>query len=259
MYNNNENNDFEDSKFNRNNYDGSKKDRETTNQQDRSESEELDESETRMDSRKTINEHSKKERDKSSRMNIYVPPDMSEEWKEWAESLGSSVSELVRKSMRFVKNNIKDLKKLEAIGIIFDQLGDKIDEIIEESGIEDLEDELKKKIGKVKIDVSSGDVKYRSKNKKYGARRRYDATKKPRRDVDKERMKMRVKGLIKLQNSIPVEKLAQILDISNEDAENIIYEIAAEGIDGVLEENVFKFSNQPEEVINSVNEIIEKI
>ncbi|MHA1329068.1 MAG: hypothetical protein ACTSRH_17370 [Promethearchaeota archaeon] len=56
MYNNNENNDFEDSKFNRNNYDGSKKDRETTNQQDRSESEELDESETRMDSRKTINE-----------------------------------------------------------------------------------------------------------------------------------------------------------------------------------------------------------
>ncbi|MHA1196822.1 MAG: hypothetical protein ACTSSM_12070 [Promethearchaeota archaeon] len=79
MYNNNENNDFEDSKFNRNNYDGSKKDRETTNQQDRSESEELDESETRMDSRKTINEHSKKERDKSSRMNIYVPPDMSEE------------------------------------------------------------------------------------------------------------------------------------------------------------------------------------
>jgi len=107
--------------------------------------------------------------------------------------------------------------------------------------------------------VSSGDVKYRSKNKKYGARRRYDATKKPRPDVDKERMKKRVKGLIKLQNSIPVEKLAQILDISNEDAENIIYEIAAEGIDGVLEENVFKFSNQPEEVINILNEIIEKM
>ena len=259
MFNNNENNGSEDSKFEENNYDGNKKEKDTPNPQDQTKSEELNESEPNTNDNKTDKDPSKRERDKSSRMNIYVPPDMSEEWKEWAESLGSSVSELVRKSMRFVKNNIKDLKKLEAIGIVFDQLGDKIDDIIEESGIEDLENELKRKIGKIKIDVSSGDVKYRSKNKKYGARRHYDATKKPRPDVDKERMKKRVKGLIKLQNSIPVEKLAQILDISNEDAENIIYEIAAEGIDGVLEENVFKFSNQPEEVINILNEIIEKM
>ncbi|GAH97864.1 unnamed protein product, partial [marine sediment metagenome] len=30
------------------------------------------------------------------------------EWRDWSEELGSSVSELIRKSMRFVKDNIGD-------------------------------------------------------------------------------------------------------------------------------------------------------
>ncbi|MHA2038136.1 MAG: hypothetical protein ACW98X_16995, partial [Promethearchaeota archaeon] len=50
------------------------------------------------------------------RINISVDPEMSDEWKDWAEGLGASVSELVRKSMKFVKNNIGDLAKLEQLG-----------------------------------------------------------------------------------------------------------------------------------------------
>ena len=55
----------------------------------------------------------KAERKAKKRINISVEGDMSEDWRDWAEDLGTSVSELVRKSMGFVKENIGDLRKLE--------------------------------------------------------------------------------------------------------------------------------------------------
>jgi len=78
-------------------------------------------------------------------------------------------------------------------------------------------------------------------------------------EVDKERIKKRIQGLIKLQKSIPIDKLSQALNISEAEAENLIYELAAEGIGGSLEEGVFKFTNDPDEVISKLFKIIDKM
>ena len=56
-----------------------------------------------------------------------------------------------------------------------------------------------------------------------------------------------------------MKKLAQALNITQEEAENLIYELAAEGISGSLEDDVFKFTNDEDEVINALLVLIEKI
>jgi len=168
----------------------------------------------------------------AKRINISVDEDTSDEWRDWSEELGSSVSELIRKSMRFVKDNIGDLSKL-------DEMGESIERAVRESGIEDLGEKIErefkgKKIKpKIKINLTASD--------------------------DKDRIKKRVRGLIKLQNSLPIDKLAQALNRANEDAENLIYELVDEGIEGTLEESVFKFTSAPEDVITKINELIDKM
>ena len=174
----------------------------------------------------------KVQRKAAKRINISVDEDTSDEWRDWSEELGSSVSELIRKSMKFVKDNIGDLSKL-------DQMGENIERAVRESGIEDLGDKIerefkgKKTKPKIKINLDISD--------------------------DKDRIKKRVRGLIKLQNSLPIDKLAQALNQANEDAENLIYELVDEGIEGSMEEGVFKFTSAPEEVISKINELINKM
>jgi hypothetical protein len=168
----------------------------------------------------------------AKRINISVDEDTSDEWRNWSEELGSSVSELIRKSMNFVKQNIGDLSKL-------DEIGDSIERAVKESGIEDIGDKIerefkaKKNKPKIKIKLATSD--------------------------DKDRIKKRVRGLIKLQNSLPIEKLAQALNRANEDAENLIYELVDEGIEGSLEKGVFKFTSARDEVISKINKLIDKI
>ncbi|MFX1448917.1 MAG: hypothetical protein ACFFCG_12445, partial [Promethearchaeota archaeon] len=169
----------------------------------------------------------------AKRINISVDEDTSDEWRDWSEELGSSVSELVRKSMRFVKDNIGDLSKL-------DEIGESIERAVRESGIENLGEKIErdfrgvKKIKpKIKINLEASD------------------------DID--RIKKRVRGLIKLQKSLPIDKLAQALNRSNEDAENLIFELVDEGIEGSLEEGVFKFTSTPNEVISEINKLIDKM
>jgi hypothetical protein len=165
------------------------------------------------------------------RINISVDPEMSDEWRDWAEGLGASVSELVRKSMKFVKNNIGDLAKLEEWGRKMEKMGDEIEKAVDKSGIEDLDK---------KIAVS---------------------IKKEMKDDDKERIKKRVRGLIKLYNSIPIEKLAHAIGKSIEYAENLIYELIDDGIGGRIDAatNEFKFMNDPEEVISKLLKIIDRM
>lgn len=173
------------------------------------------------------------------RINISVDPEMSDEWKDWAEGLGASVSELVRKSMKFVKNNIGDIAKLEALGRNMEKMGEGIEKAVKKSGIEDLGRRIEAQFGeektkpRIKVQVSD--------------------------EIEKDRIKKRIQGLIKLQKSIPVDKLSQTLKISKEEAENLIYELAAEGIDGDLEEGVFKFIGNPEVVLSKLFEIIDKM
>jgi hypothetical protein len=65
--------------------------------------------------------------------------------------------------------------------------------------------------------------------------------------------------LIKLQKNLPIDKLAQALNRTNEDAENLIYELVDDGIEGTLEEGIFKFTSSPDEVISKINDLIDKI
>lgn len=175
-------------------------------------------------------------KEKVKRINISVPPQMSDEWKNWAENLKTSVSELVRGSMKFVKNNIGDLEKLNLYGKVFDELGDEIEMAVKESGLEDID-----KTVNIFIDKKKGKKKFRPKAVS---------------EVDKGRIIKRIRGLIKLENGIPIDKLARILDISDTDAESLIYELVDEGIEGTLEENVFKFSGNIEEVIEKLKSLI---
>jgi DNA repair exonuclease SbcCD ATPase subunit len=185
----------------------------------------------------------KAEKKTSKRINISVDSDTSDEWRDWSDELGSSVSELIRKSMKFVKNNIGDFKKLE-------EWGESIERAVKESGIEELGEEMEKKYGE-----------------EYGKRFKIelDTKKKPKIRVnhapknDKERIKKRVRGLIKLQKSLPIDKLARALNKSNEDAENLIYELVDDGVEGSLEEGIFKFTSSPDEVISKINDLIDKI
>ena len=77
--------------------------------------------------------------------------------------------------------------------------------------------------------------------------------------ADKEQMKGRISDLIMVQNVLPIKILAEVLNIAVENAENLIYELAADGIDGKLEEGVFKFTSAPEEVIAKLFELIDEI
>jgi hypothetical protein len=164
---------------------------------------------------------------------------MSDEWRDWAEGLGASVSELVRKSMKFVKNNIGDIAKLEHLGRNLERMGVDIEKAVKESGIEEIGKKFEKKFGKekgerkIKVTVDT--------------------------DSKKDRIKKRVSGLVKLHNSLPIEKLAQAIEKSEDDAENLIYELVAEGIEGTLEGGVFKFTSTIDDVITKLNKLIEKM
>ena len=76
---------------------------------------------------------------------------------------------------------------------------------------------------------------------------------------EKERQKKRITGLIRIQNALPIDKLAQALSFSPEDAENLIYELAAEGIEGKLEDGIFKYKNKSDEVIAKIHEFIDRM
>jgi len=172
------------------------------------------------------------------RINISVDPVMSEEWKDWADGLGASVSELVRKSMKFVKNNIGDLAELEAWGKKMDKMGKGIEKAVNVPEIAKLAKKLEKKY----------------KDKKISPKPKSHIS-----QIDKERVRKRLQGLIKLQKSIPIEKLSQTLKIPIGEAENLIYELAAEGIEGELEEGVFKFTSEPEAVLSKLFELVDKM
>jgi len=77
--------------------------------------------------------------------------------------------------------------------------------------------------------------------------------------VDKEQIKGRISELIMVQKVLPITTLAEILNIAVGEAENLIYELAAEGIDGDLEEGVFKFTSSPEIVLSKLFELVNEM
>jgi predicted transcriptional regulator len=77
----------------------------------------------------------------------------------------------------------------------------------------------------------------------------------------KDQMKRRVKGLLRVhKNQIPINKLAGAMNLSDAEAENIIYELVADDkINGTIENNVFSYSNPVEEVISGLEKIIDQL
>jgi len=193
-------------------------------------------------------------RKKYVRMNISLPSNMKEDWKDLADDINTSVSELIRSAVGAVGpalKNLKSIKDLERLGDTLDKWGEDLEEEFKRSGIEELGKNLEINL----------DKEYESSRAKPPKSPTPPTPPKPPSYQKKylERIKKRIYGLIKLQKSLPISKLAQVLSISEEKAENLIYELAAEGIEGQLEENVFKFKNPSEEVIEKVYDLIEKM
>ena len=183
---------------------------------------------TRLKAEKARQKAEKYAQKAQKRINISVPPDVSDEWKDWAENLGASVSELVRKSMKFVKNNIGDPEKLERWGRKMEKYGDRIEQAVQDSGIKEFGEKVESKVRQA---VSP----------------------------DKDQMKKRIRGMVKLQKSIPIDKFAQVIHKSEKFAENLIYELVAEGIEGDLEDGIFKYKGDPEEMLVVLFKIIDKM
>jgi len=118
-------------------------------------------------------------------------------------------------------------KNLDRWAHKMDRLGEKIEEVIKESDIDELGDTIGSCFGSCVI--------------------------------DKEQMKKKISGLIRIQKALPIRKLAEAMNIIDADAENLIYELVADGINGFLEEGVFKFTNTPEEIIKKLNEFIDRM
>ena len=189
-------------------------------------------------------------RERATRINISVPPEMSEEWRQWSDDLGSSVSELVRKSMRFVKNNIGDLKKLEEFGRKMDQVGYNIEKAVNESKFEEIGDKIEQSLKDVGLD----NINIKTEKGAEGSPVKFHVNV----SEDSERIKKRIRGLITLHKSIPIEKLAQALNKSDDFAENLIYELAAMGIEGELEGDIFKYKGDIDEVLKALFELLDK-
>ncbi len=170
------------------------------------------------------------------RMHISVPKHMKDELKKWADDLDISVSKLIRDALGFVKNNLGDLTKLEAWGRKMEKRGNKIEKTVKKS---DLGEEIEPEIVKGKTEP----------------KKKMEFSQK----IDIKRIKKRIRGLIKIQKSLPIDKFAKALNRTNNYTENLIYELADEGIEGSIEDGIFKFTNDPEEVISKLLNMIDNV
>ena len=127
-----------------------------------------------------------------------------------------------------------------------EQWGENIERAVEESGIEELGEKIQQDLRDVGLD----DLKVKNSSRIKVALNVSN---------DSERIKKRIKGLVKLHKSIPINKLAQALNKSDEFAENLIYELAAVGVEGELEEGIFKFIGDIDEVLAALFEIIDNL
>lgn len=190
-------------------------------------------------SKEEENEKKEQKEEGPKRINVSAPPETIYEWKNLADEINTSVSELLRSSVKGlgpILKNLKSLKDLENLEEDLEEWGRNLEKSIKKTGIE----KLGEKIESQKEGISK-------------------ETQKKSIIRNKDIIKKRIQGLIKLQKSIPIPKLAQVLEIPEEEAENLIYELVAEGLEGTLEGNIFNFSSEPENVIKMFHERIERM
>jgi hypothetical protein len=178
-----------------------------------------------------------KERNRKVRINFTLPETMKNDWRSLADELSISVSQMVRNAMDVYEKSVKGLEQSGAM--------DKIRNF--EHKMENLGSDLERKLER-RFNPDTGERINRPVNPmKQG-------------NEDKERKKKRIKGLIMMQKCLPVEKLAQTLEISEEAAENYIYELAAEGIDCTFDAGVCNFDpSQIDAILGILFALIDKM
>jgi hypothetical protein len=186
---------------------------------------------------------SSKEQGKKVRINFTLPSNMKNDWKSLAEDLNISISQMIRTAMETFEKNIDNMGDLSDLGDI------RIDKRKKKGKYEGLEDRIEKwgeKLEKYVTDkVGDGRYPKQDKSAKFT-------------EANQEKLKKRITGFIKINQSIPVDKFAQILNCSIADAENLIYELAAEDIDGFMEKGVFRYESSTEDVISTIFKILER-
>lgn len=198
---------------------------------------------------------SERDRNKKVRINFTLPENMKDDWKSLADELGISVSEMIRDAMEEFKQGMKSLegldKDLGKMGKKLGKFGKKVSKYVESQ------------VQNAYPYASSAPNPPTPPTPPFSPDRPVSPVPPSAATslslIEKERMKKRITGLIRIQNGIPIDKLAQALKQTEEDAENLIYELVAEGIEGKLEGGVFKYKNKVEEVIETFHRLIDRM
>ncbi|MHA1719730.1 MAG: hypothetical protein ACTSWX_02940 [Promethearchaeota archaeon] len=191
-----------------------------------------------------------REKGKKVRINFTLPENMKQEWKDLADQLNISISQMIRTAMdSFEKSldNIGDFKEIRVEKTKKKGGLDSLEQKIERWG-ERLENYVKEQVDQRDFSKSPNYSAFNSQKSSGGIHFS---------EENKEKIQRRITGLIKINQNIPVEKLAKILNCTSDEAENLIYELAAEGIEGFMEKGVFRYENPTDEVITTLFNILE--
>ena len=227
-----------------------------------------------------IKAHKDKDSENFERINFTLPKSMKNDWKNIANDLKISVSDMVRTAVESYKDGMETKKDFSGFGKAFEDFGNKMEKMgaeIERSVKENIEQKydpqtgellslkIKAEKGKkhkpIKIKFSSDDSpldfeEFEEKDKRNNeiVNDRHSMN-----EAEKERIKKILTGIITSRNSLPLNKLAKLLHISLDDAEDIIYEMIGEGISGKIEENTFTFKGISEDVLSHLFKIIDNM
>jgi hypothetical protein len=199
---------------------------------------------------------------KKVRINFTLPEYMKDDWKGMADNLSTSVSQMIREAMSLYTSELKgaegDFERgMTKFGAKMEQVGKRVEDYVEKN----VSKRYNPETGKLRS-VRFGGHEVMADKIPFNRRQPespFQSSAASQSSEKKDRIKKRITGLIKIQKSLPIDKLAQSLEISAEQAENIIYELAAEGIEGNLKNGTFKYTGEDEDIIKALHEIIDRM
>ncbi|MEJ2250009.1 MAG: hypothetical protein P8Y70_16995 [Candidatus Lokiarchaeota archaeon] len=227
----------------------------------------------RKDERKNLEE---KSHDRSESTNFNQKEPNNKEEGNSIGDFGSSISNLVDNIMKSTGKIFTKISESEDIIGDLERFGEYIEK--SEKGFENMKEikALKKlgkkleKMGKLeKLGSILGGEFGRKVNEIFSTEKTKQESKEPSDKINKmdqeksdidwiNQKKEQFKKIIEERNHISIEEISQILEISEDQAEILIYELVGEGIVGKLEEGVFKFTDNREKVLFNFYKFIEK-
>ncbi len=165
--------------------------------------------------------------DKYTRLNFTLPKEMKDAWKEFADDVSKSVSQLIR-----------------------DGVTHYINEISREVGIQVPKTPKSPKAPKPPeppiAPTPPQPPEFTPQRNELSAE-------------DKDSLKRRIEGIIRIYHSIPIDKLANAMNVSVSEAENYIFEIVGMDIEGTIEEGVFYYQDDDSKVIYTFRQLINSL